>query len=83
MARHVSRANCVCDAIGYRKAKEACKRLESFAPDFDDDNSRVTGDQWREMSKELLALEKILADTKAFLQECYRAVTASTMGFVD
>ncbi len=83
MARHVFRAKIICGSVGYQKAKETCERLESFEPDDHDDDSRVTGDQWREMSKELLILEKILADTKALLQEFYRAATASTMCFYE
>jgi len=67
MAMHVWRATNICGSVGYRKAKETCERLESFTPDDHDDDSRVTGDQWREMSKELWILERILADIKALL----------------
>lgn len=80
MAKHVGTAQSYCNRMGYRKAKEACEKLESFSPGIYDDNSRVTGDQWREMRDELLALEKTLADTKVLLQEFTRVVTAGTMG---
>lgn len=83
MARHVWRAKDICGSVGYRKARETCERLESFRPDINDDDSRVTGDQWREMTKELLILEKDLADTKALLQEFCRAATAFTMCFYE
>lgn len=81
MASHVSGDKIICGSMGYRKAEETCERLESFRPAMGDDDSRVTGDQWREMSKELLVLEKDLADTKALLHGFYRAVTPSTMDF--
>jgi len=81
MAIHVGRAKDICGSLGYRKARETCERLESFRPDFYDDDSRVTEDQWKEMTTELLTLEQNLADTKALVQKLYRAVTASTVYF--
>lgn len=81
MEHNVWLAKDICKNMGYKKAMETCQRLESLRPDVNDDDSRATEDQWMEMSKELLNLEKDLAYTKALLQGFCRAVTTSTMEF--
>jgi len=83
MASDLSKVIIIVNAFGYVKARERCARLFSFRSVDADDDSRVTGDQWREMTQELLIIEEILADTKALFQEFYRAVTASTMDFYE
>ena len=57
------------------------KRLESIATNTTDDNYRVTEDQWAEMTKQLLVIEQILADTNELLHRYFDAVDTSMIGF--
>ena len=56
------------------------KRLEFIATNSTDDNYRVTEDQWAEITKQLLVIEQILADTKDLLHRYFDAVDTSMIG---
>ena len=53
----------------------------ALRPADDDNDSRITEDQWTEMTRELLTLEKALEETKIALQRFYR--TLSTTALTD
>lgn len=77
MAQHAMEAESLGGVMGYTKVVESCQRLRAYQPPVEDDDSRVTEDQWAEMTQELLTLERTLADTKTTLQKYYRAISAS------
>ena len=78
MAQSILEAKGLCDNLGYAKAMETCKRLLAYRPDYEDDDARVTEDDWAGMTKELVNLEQDLVDTKSLLQGFYRDITAPT-----
>ena len=51
----------------------------ALKPADDDADSRITEDQWAEMTRELLTLEKVLEETKIALQRFYRAMSATAL----
>lgn len=58
---------------------ESCKRLLAFKPADDDDDSRITEDQWAELTWELLTFERVLEETKRALQRFYRTISATKL----
>ena len=48
----------------------------ALKPADDDDDSRITEDQWAEKTRELLTLEEVLEETKIALQRFYRTISA-------
>ena len=51
----------------------------ALKPADDDDDSRITEDQWAEKTRELLTLEEVLEETKIALQRFYRTISASAL----
>ena len=51
----------------------------ALKPADDDNDSRITEDQWAEMTQELLTLEKVLEETKIALQRFYRTISATAL----
>ncbi|KAI4102544.1 MAG: hypothetical protein LQ339_004561 [Xanthoria mediterranea] len=66
-------------SIRYIKVYESCERLMAFKPADDDYDSRITEDQWADMTQELLTLEKVLEETKVALQRFYRTISATAL----
>ena len=79
MYHHASEAKNANGSIGYIKVYESCERLMALKPADDDNDSRITEDQWAEMTQELLTLEKVLEETKIALQRFYRTISATAL----
>ncbi|CAL8575075.1 hypothetical protein XPA_001020 [Xanthoria parietina] len=60
-------------------ASEAKNANWFHRPADDDDDSRITEDQWAEMTRELLTLEKVLEETKIALQRFYRTISTTAL----
>ena len=76
---HGSEAKNANGSFGYIKVYESCERLMAFKPADDDGDSRITEDQWADMTQELLTLEKVLEETKVALQRFYRTISATAL----
>ena len=51
----------------------------AFKPADDDNDSRITDDQWAKMTQELLTLKAALWLTKITLQRFYRTISATIL----